>query len=179
MQACLLAARRGARSLFVDTEGSFRPERLEGMAKARGWEVEGLLDKIVYIRCDSAPQQMEAVRRMAGRAATSACRLVVVDTLTRNFSVELPGRSNLSSRQAALGIHLSEIARDAYLSERAYILANRVTFGATQDVGIGGKTVEQLVDASVLLERQGEKVRATVLATRESAFLAMGASGLE
>jgi DNA repair protein RadA len=178
MQTALVAARVGTRTLFIDTEGSFRPERMEEIADARGWQVGGLLESVVYIRSDSSSEQMEAVRRMGDRAATSACGLVVIDTLTRNFSVELPGRSNLSSRQAALNIHLSEMARDAYLNKRAYLLMNRVTFGPEQDVGIGGKTVEQLVHAALRLERNEGKVRATLTPEGRFAYVEIGKAGI-
>lgn len=179
MQASLEAATQEYRTFYLDTEGSFRPERLEQIADARGWETRGALERVTYMRCDSAAEQMEAVSRMQERPATSGCRLVVVDTLTRNFSVELPGRSNMASRQGALGVHLSEMARDAYINGRAYLLTNRVTFGPSHDVGIGGKTVEQMVDATILLERQGTKVKATKAATGESVNLDVGRSGIE
>lgn len=179
MQAALEAGRLGHRTLYLDTEGSFRPERLEQIALARGWDTGGLLERVVYARSDSAAEQMEAVRRMQGRAATTACRLVVVDTLTRNFSVELPGRSNMASRQGAIDVHLSEMARDAYINGRAYVLTNRVTFGPTRDVGIGGRTVEQMVNASIMLEREGTRVKATRIGTGRSARLEIGESGVE
>jgi DNA repair protein RadA len=178
MQASLCAAENGAKALFVDTEGSFRPERVEQIAEARGWKTEGVLERIVYVRSDSASEQMEAVRKMQDRVATADCRLVIIDTLTRNFSVELPGRSNLQSRQAALNVHLSEMARDAYLHGRAYILTNRVTFGASREVGIGGKTVEQLVHESVLLQREGNSVRATAISSGGSVTAGLGLSGV-
>jgi len=179
MQAASVAARDGIKSLYVDTEGAFRPERIEEIAKARGWERDGVLERIVYIRSDSASEQMEAVRKMGFRPATSACKLVIVDTLTRNFSLDLPGRGNLSSRQGALDIHLSEMARDAYLNRRAYILTNRVTFGATRDVGIGGKTVSQLVSASALLERVQGRIEATIIPSGSRASLEVGSFGVE
>jgi len=179
MQAALCAARAGVRALFVDTEGTFRPERIHEMASARGWSRGGLLENVVYLRTDSAPEQMEAVRRMAMREATASCRMVVVDTLTRNFTVELPGRSNLASRQGAIDVHLSEMARDAYLHGRAYVLTNRITFGPAHDVGIGGRTVEQLVHASVRLEREGTKVRGTRVPGGESAIATIGVAGID
>lgn len=179
MQTALHAARGGTRSLYIDTEGSFRPERIGQMAEARGWPAEEALGLIVYVRSDSASEQMETIRGMATREATSQCRLVVVDTLTRNFSVELPGNANMQSRQAALGVHLSEMARDAYLGGRAYVLTNRVTFGAQTDVGIGGKTVEQLVDVSVRLERTGGVVRATRTDSGVKAEIRVGAAGVD
>ena len=178
MQAAMFAASAGARALFIDTEGSFRPERVEEMARARGLAGD-LLERIVYMRSDSAPEQMEAVRLMESRSATANSRLVVIDTLTRNFSVEFPGRANLASRQGSLNVHLSEMARDAFLNNRAYLLTNRVTFGAARDVGIGGKTVEQLVHSSVELEREGGRVRATLVGPGKSLLAEMGAAGVD
>jgi len=179
MQAALAAAREGLESIYIDTEGAFRPERIEEMARARGWELGGVLEKIVYARCDTSSEQMEAVRKMGSRPATSRCKLVIIDTLTRNFSLDLPGRSNLSSRQGALNVHLSEMARDAYINGRAYVLTNRVTFGATRDVGIGGRTVAQLVGTSVLLERSQGKVKLTVIRTGSSATASVGPFGVD
>ena len=179
MQAAMLCARAGKTSLFIDTEGSFRPERVEEMAKARGLAPEGILNRIVYVRSDSASEQMETVRLMQAREATAPASLAVVDTLTRNFSLEFPGRPNLSSRQAALDVHLSEMARDAYLNGRAYLLTNRVTFGDRQDVGIGGRTVDQLVHTTVMLEREGGKVKATVVGSGRHSLAAVGATGVD
>jgi len=179
MQAVLVAARGGIKSLYIDTEGTFRPERIEEIAKARGWGMDGVLEKIVYVRSDSSSEQMEAVRKMGSRLATADCRLVIVDTLTRNFSLDLPGRSNLSSRQGALGIHLSEMARDAYLNARAYVLTNRVTFGASHDVGIGGRTVEQLVGTSLLLEKVKDRIKVTTMSSGKSASAQVGPFGVD
>jgi DNA repair protein RadA len=179
MQAALRCAQKGKDSLFIDSEGAFRPERVEEMAKARGWDPGALLDRIVYVRTDSVSEQMEAIRMMGARERTALTSLVVVDTLTRNFTLEFPGRSNLSSRQGALNVHLSEMARDAYLNERAYLLTNRVTFGTVQDVGIGGKTVEQLVHRSVFLQREGARVRASVQDSGKSVYAEVGKAGVD
>ena len=178
MQASVEAASLGHRVLYIDTEGSFRPERLEQMSLARGRDAAGILERVVCVRSDSAAEQMEAVRRMQSRAATTSCRMVVVDTLTRNFSVDLPGATNLASRQGAIGVHLSEMSRDAYLNGRAYVLTNRVTFGPTHDVPIGGKTVEQLVGASVRLERTGASVAATRVENGRSVLLEVSGGGV-
>jgi RecA/RadA recombinase len=179
MQAVLCASRKGKKSLFIDTEGSFRPERLEGIAEARGWEPAGILERIVYVRTDSFAEQTEIAVRMNDREATAECSLVVVDTLTRNFTIGLPGRSNMTERQGALSVYLSEIARDAYLNERAYLLTNRVTFGPSRDVAIGGRTVEQMVHASILLERDGSSVKAINLSTGQSQLASMGKTGVD
>jgi RecA/RadA recombinase len=179
MKTALFAARAGTKALYVDTEGAFRPERLESMCSALKWDAATLLRRIVYSRIDSSSEQMEAVRRMAKREATASCRLVVIDTLSRNFSIDLPGRANLSSRQESLNVHLSEMARDAFLNERAYLLTNRVTFGPGHDVGIGGSTVRQLVHASVRLERERSSIEATLVATGQKARATLSEGGID
>ncbi len=97
---------------------------------------------------------------MESRAGSKGAAMVVIDTLTRAFSTGMPGRANMSGRQSALNIHLSEVARDAVLHGRAYILTNRVTFGAKGVTWIGGLTVENLVHTPVLLEKDGPNLRA-------------------
>jgi len=178
LQAVLCAARKGKKALFIDTEGTFRPERIVGMAEARGWNPTGILERIVYLRTDSFVEQTEAIAKMNARKATAACALVVVDTLTRNFTIGLPGRSNLAERQGALDVYLSETARDAYLNGRAYLLTNRVTFGPSHDIAIGGRTVEQMVHSSILLERDEGSVRATRLSTGQSVLASLSRTGL-
>jgi len=179
MQAALFASKIGKKTLFVDTEGSFRPERLQEMAKARGWDQAGILEGIVYLRTDSFAEQSDVVLEMDSRETTADCSLVVVDTLTRNFTIGLPGSSNIAQRQGALCVYLSEVARDAYLNKRAYLLTNRVTFGPIHDVAIGGKTVEQMVDATILLERQESSVKATNLTTGQCQFASIGTAGVD
>ncbi len=180
MQAVLCASRAGSKSLFIDTEGGFRPERLAEMAHARGWREPGLLERIVYLRCDSAAEQAEVVRKMARREQTSGCRMVAVDTLTRNFSLELPGTANMPDRQGSLDAHISEMARDAFLNGRAYLLTNRVTFGgADQDVGVGGRTVFQLVHATLYLKKEGGAVRVVDEASGKGCTVGIGELGIE
>lgn len=180
MQAALVAAAAGVSSVFLDSEGGFRPERMAQMAEARGWDQKGLLQKTVYLRTDSAAEQSEVVRGLAKRGLTGGCGLVVVDTLSRNFTLDFPGQANLRRRQEALAIHLSEMARDAVLERRAYLLTNRVTFaGDESDVPIGGSTVAQFVHDSVRLERRGDGVVATNERTARSCTLKIGAAGVE
>lgn len=162
MQAVLQVAATGESAAFIDTEGAFRPERVLAMAQARKITPSGLLERIIYLRATTAAAQQESVRALPNGAKTRSAKLVVIDTITRNFTLDFPGRTNVQSRQGALDVHLSEIARDAFLHGRAYLLTNRITY--SQDGGearIGGRTVEQLVHSSLHLEKGEEGVKAT------------------
>ncbi|QQG49204.1 MAG: AAA family ATPase [archaeon] len=179
MQAALYSSIKGRRTLFIDTEGSFRPERIAEIAAARGLTKSVVLESIVYLRATTMAEQEEAVMRAAERELTSECELVIVDSLTKNFTLELPGNANLANRQGALGVHLSRMARDAIVNERAYLVTNRVTFGSRSEVEIGGKTVDQLVHGSLWLERSGGSLRATDTRTGKIASLSLGIAGVE
>jgi len=181
MQAVLSLARMGLKSIFVDTEGAFRPERIEGIARSRGWNPDEILERIVYIRAVDSTQQREVVRRLSEKDDTAACRLVAVDTLTENFSLDFPGSQNLPRRQGAIAAHLSEMARDAFLNGRAYVLANRVVLSQNGGEGhVGGRTVDQMVHAAIYLVREGGKVRARLAGVSGSGILAtLGQDGFD
>jgi RecA/RadA recombinase len=181
MQTAMSVAHGGFHSLFVDTEGSFRPERVEEMAEQRGWDSRQMLNRIVYTRATDSTKQIGVIRRLGESKETSQCRFVVIDTLTKNFTLDYPGSPNMPRRQGTLGVHLSEIARDAFLNGRAYLLANRVTFSQEkQEVHIGGLTLSQMVHSSMHLEREGDRIRATVSGKPgASEWLHIGAAGLD
>lgn len=181
MQAALHVAAKGERAVFIDTEGGFRPERVQTMAKARSLTSDGLLDRIAYVRVTSAASQLDTVRAIAKREDTASARFVAIDTFTINFSLDYPGRTNLQSRQGGLDVLLSEIARDAFLHGRAYLLTNRVTFAQNGgEARIGGRTMEQLVHCSLHFEKTRDGVTATRMSDLMSARLGqIGDAGLQ
>ncbi len=61
MQAALCGAKEGKKVLYVDTEGAFRPERVEEVAEARGWDSDEALRRVEYLRTESFQEQMEVV----------------------------------------------------------------------------------------------------------------------
>jgi DNA repair protein RadA len=172
MQTALKVSAMGEKSVFIDTEGAFRPERILAMAKARNQVADGLLDRIAFVRVRTAAAQADTVRAIAEKNETADARFVVIDTFTRNFTLDFPGRANLQSRQGALDVHLSEIARDAFIHSRAYLLTNRVTFSQGEgEARIGGRTMEQLVHDSIHLEKSKDGVKATRSSDRSIAQL--------
>jgi DNA repair protein RadA len=170
LQASLSAASRGYGVLYVDTEGTFRPERIESMAQARGLDSVDLLSRIFCARAPDTAAQRRSLRLISERKDLRNCRMVVVDTLTKNFALEYPGKSNAPRRQGLLDVYLSSLGRDAFLNNRAVLLTNRVTVarteGVSREVHVGGNTVEQMVNHAIHLTRSGGSVRAALVAGR-------------
>jgi RecA/RadA recombinase len=185
-QAALSAASEGQPVLYIDTEGSFRPERLSSLAAARNLDF-GSLGKMIYrLRAPNSKVQTMAVRDLGVKPELKDCRLVVVDTLTANFGLEYPGKSNTPKRQGMLSVHLGEMSRDAYLNQRAYLLTNRVTISRPgeggEEVHVGGATVLQMVQKSVRLVRAGGNLIASLLegdTVIRSAVVPTGEAGLD
>lgn len=159
MQAALSCAARDSSVLYIDTEGTFRPERMDAIARAKGLDGRELLRKVYRMRAADASSQIEASKLVHTKAELAGCRMIVVDTVTKNFSVEYPGSKNLTRRQGLLSVYLSGLARDAFLMGRAVLLTNRVTSFRTptgsREAHIGGETLSQMVHRSIHLTREG------------------------
>ncbi len=172
IQATVMAAARGWRSVYVDTESTFRPERVVQIAECRGIDAKAALESVYSLRARDVEAQSHVLTRMADDPRVSSAKLVVVDTVTKNFTLEFPGRERTGRRQGALGAYLNRVAVDAYLHRRVVLLTNRVASitvdGASRDVNVGGLTLERFVSKSVRLSREGAYVYASVESPRTS-----------
>src|SRR5207244_12976195 len=134
---------------------------------AKGLDGRELLRRGYRMRAADASSQIEASKLVHTKAELAGCRMIVVDTVTKNFSVEYPGNKNLTHRQGLLSVYLSELARDAFLMGRAVLLTNRVTSFRTpagnRETHIGGGNPRQMGDQATSLTR----ARARGGATRE------------
>ena len=170
IQATVMAAARGWRSVYVDSESTFRPERVVQMAESRGIEAKAALEMVYCLRARDVDAQSRVLGRMADDPRVASAKLVVVDTVTKNFTLEFPGRERTGRRQGALGAYLNRVALDAYIHRRAVLLTNRVASitvdGMSRDVNVGGLTLGRFVSKSIRLRREGSYVYASVESPR-------------
>jgi DNA repair protein RadA len=170
IQATVMAAAQGWRSVYVDTESTFRPERVVQIAESRGMDAEAALESVYSVRARDVEAQSHVLTRMADDPRVRSARLVVVDTVTKNFTLEFPGREKTGRRQGALGAYLNRVAIDAYLHRRVVLLTNRVASitvdGTSRDINVGGLTLGRFVSESVRLTREGAYVYARVESRR-------------
>jgi DNA repair protein RadA len=102
-----------ARAAYVDTEGTFRWERIEAMARALDLDPDEVMENILYIRAVNSDHQMAVVDELMSKIPEENIRLVVVDSVTGHFRAEYPGRENLASRQQKLNRHLHQLMKMA------------------------------------------------------------------
>jgi DNA repair protein RadA len=106
-------------ALFIDTENTFRPERIEQMVNGLGGDVPPLqefLDHIHVARAHTSDHQMlmiDTARELANelRSTDRPVRIFIVDSLTAHFRAEYAGRGTLAPRQQKLNRHMHDLFR--------------------------------------------------------------------
>ncbi|HDJ27406.1 MAG: DNA repair and recombination protein RadA [Thermoplasmata archaeon] len=125
-------------AIYIDTESTFRPERIRQMAKAVGLDPEEALKRIYFARAYNSNHQMTLVRKAFQMAEEGDFRLLIVDSLTAHFRAEYAGRGQLAERQQLLNKHLHELLRFADTFEAAVVVTNQVL--ARPDILFGDPT---------------------------------------
>jgi DNA repair protein RadA len=116
----------GGNVLFIDTENSFRPERVAQIAKAGGMDEEKVLKNIFIARSYNADHQVVLAEKAAEMIREKNIKLIVVDSLTSQFRAEFIGRGMLADRQQKLNKHLHQLQKMAEMSNLAVIVTNQV-----------------------------------------------------
>jgi DNA repair protein RadA len=116
-----------AETVYIDTESTFRPERIVDMAKGIGIDPEVALSKVHIARAFNSNHQMLLVTKAQELARERPIRLVVVDSLTAHFRSEYPGRGELAPRQQLLNKHLHELLKFADTYNAAIAVTNQVS----------------------------------------------------
>ncbi len=114
-------------TVYIDTESTFRPERIVDMAKGMGADPAQALGRIHVARAFNSNHQMLLVQKAQELARERPIRLLVVDSLTAHFRSEYVGRGELAPRQQLLNKHLHELLRFADTYNAAIVVTNQVS----------------------------------------------------
>ena len=97
--------------VLIDSENTFRPERIKSMAEGFGLDPEEVLAKIHVGRAYNSDQQTLMVDKATVLASEYPVRLLAVDSLTSAFRAEFLGRGTLADRQQRIRAHMRDIDR--------------------------------------------------------------------
>ncbi len=114
--------------IYIDTENTFRPERIVQMAKAHGLDPNTALKNIRVARAYNSDHQMLLAEKAEDllKNKEENFRLLVVDSLTTHFRAEFIGRGTLSERQQKLNKHMHTLLKLADMYNVCVIVANQV-----------------------------------------------------
>jgi len=143
------------KAVYIDTEGTFRWERIEAMARGMNLDPDEVMENIFYQRAYNSDHQMAIVEELFSFVPENNVKLVVIDSVTSHFRAEYPGRENLAMRQQKLNKHLHQLVRLAEAYNIAVVVTNQVM--ARPDVFYGDPT--QAVGGHVLAHTPGVRVQ--------------------
>lgn len=114
--------------VYIDTEGTFRPERIRQIAEAKGVSPSDAMDSIVYARCYTSDHLEQLLVEAAGLMVNDEDRfaLVVVDSIMGGFRVDYSGRGELADRQQKLARVMNKLQKVSEEFNVAVVLSNQV-----------------------------------------------------
>lgn len=154
---------KDAVAVYIDTENTFRPERIIQLAKGAGLNEEQVLKNIKVARAYNSDHQMllaEKIEDLIKKQGLNV-KLVVVDSLTAHFRAEFIGRGTLADRQQKINKHMHILLKLADMYNLAVYVTNQVMakpdmFFGDPTQAIGGHIVAHASTFRVYL-RKGKK----------------------
>lgn len=157
-----LAQEEDAVAVYIDTENTFRPERISQIAQGRGIDPEKALKSIRVARAFNSDHQMLLAEKVEDLVKKGdKVRLVVVDSLTAHFRAEFVGRGTLAERQQKLNKHMHTLSKLADVHNVCIYVTNQVmakpdAFFGDPTEAIGGHIVAHNSTFRIYL-RKGKK----------------------
>lgn len=148
--------------VYIDTEGTFRPERIKQIAATAGIDPQTALKGIKVARAFNSDHQQLLAEKVDDLIKQGLnVKLVIVDSLTSHFRAEFIGRGTLADRQQRINKHMHSLMKLADKYNLAVYVTNQVMSKPDQFFGdpteaIGGHVVAHNSTYRVYL-RRGKK----------------------
>jgi DNA repair protein RadA len=150
-------------AVYIDTENTFRPERIEQLAIGAGLDPKKVLKNIKIARAYNSDHQMLLVEKVEDLIKKQGLnvKLVIVDSLTAHFRAEFIGRGTLAERQQKLNKHMHMLSKIGSINNICVYVTNQVMAKPDQFFGdptqsIGGHIVAHSSTFRIYL-RKGKK----------------------
>ena len=116
----------GGKVLFIDSEGTFRPDRIVQMANGSGMNPDEVLKNIFIARAGDSDHQMLLAEKAGELIVENNIKLLIVDSLTSHFRADYIGRGALGERQQKLNKHIHVLQKLADRYDVAVYITNQV-----------------------------------------------------
>jgi DNA repair protein RadA len=154
--------------IIIDTENTFRPERIKDMAEGLALDYQEVLQHIHVARAYNSNHQILLVDRAEKLAeelkeTEKPVRLLIIDSATAHFRSEYVGRGTLADRQQKINKHLHDALRFGDLNNAVIMITNQVQVRPDAFFGdptrpIGGHIVGHTATFRIYLRKsKGEK----------------------
>jgi DNA repair protein RadA len=131
----------GGSALYIDTENTFRPERISAMAKYMNLDPDEVLKNIVVAEAYNSDHQILILEKSDKIIKENNVKLLIVDSVTSHFRSEYLGREHLVMRQQKLNSHLHKLERLAVAFNLVAVVTNQVMAKPDEFFGLGAYPV--------------------------------------
>jgi DNA repair protein RadA len=168
-------------ALYIDTENTFRPERIMQIAPRFNLNPDEVLKKIIFAEAYTSHHQVVLLENSDEVIKENDIRLLIVDSVTSHFRSEYLGREMLAPRQQELNKHLHKLIRLSRSFNTAVVVTNQVmaqpdAFFAKMVKPVGGHVMGHTSHTRVFLRKGRNNLRIAKLVV--SPFLPEGETPL-
>jgi DNA repair protein RadA len=158
----------GGGILYIDTESTFRPERIAQIAKTRGMNTDTMLSNIHVAKVYNASHLELIIKALGNLIQQNGIKLVVVDSIISLHRAEFVGRGTLSERQQKLNGIMHRLKRIAEIYNIAVVITNQVqaspdTFFGDPTKAAGGNIIGHASTYRVYLRKAGQERKAIMI----------------
>jgi DNA repair protein RadA len=148
-------------ALYIDTENTFRPERIVSIANARSLNPELILENIIVAKAYNSSHQEAIIEEAANVIELHGIRLLVVDSAVSHYRAEYLGRALLSERQQKMNRFLHILLRIAETCSVAVVITNQIQSSPDSLFGdpfrpAGGNIMGHTTTYRIYLKRAGK-----------------------
>ncbi len=150
--------------LYIDTEGTFRPERIVTIAQAHNMDPNEVLDNIIVARAYNSAHQVLILEEAGKTIKEENIKLIISDSTTGLFRSEYLGRGTLANRQQKLGRYIRLLSRIAEAYNCAVIATNQVSSSPDAFFGdptraVGGNVLAHASTYRIYFRKGGKNKR--------------------
>jgi len=154
-------------TLYIDTENTFRPERIAQIAKRYNLDPNKVLSRVIYAEALTADHQMYLLESADTQFKEHGIRLIILDSLVAHFRSEYIGREMLAERQQKLEKHLHRLIRIARAFNAVAVVTNQVmarpdSFLSDMVIPVGGHILAHTSHTRFFLRKAGGQPRVRI-----------------
>ncbi len=158
LQICVNSFIHGGMILYQDATGSFRPERLIELLKAKGMDPK-LLDKVIFGRITNTVEQLNYVDKIS---EIKNLNLVVIDNITDLFSFEYSKESNSLTKHIAFMEYMRKLAYVTVKRQIPIVVTNITRKSDDEERENLSRSISMFTHQKISLVKSGQKYSAQV-----------------
>ena len=149
------------KAIYVDSENTFRPERIVSISNARNLDPYKSLENIIVAKAYNSAHQELILEETGPIIDRNNVKLLIVDSAVAHYRAEFLGRATLSERQQKLNKFMHMLVRIAETYAVAVLATNQIQSSPDAIFGdayrpAGGHVVAHTSTYRVYLKRSGK-----------------------